>query len=54
MITTLAAAAPIDMVQSALTGLQGDVNTIIPVALGIGVSVFGARKLWSIAKRFVN
>lgn len=54
MIPLFAATSSLDMVQTALTGLQGDVNTIIPVALGIGVSVFGARKLWSIAKRFVN
>lgn len=54
MMTLFAATTAMDAVQSALTGLQGDVNTIIPVALGIGVSVFGARKLWSIAKRFVN
>lgn len=54
MIPTLAATGSIDLVKDALTGLQADVNTIIPVALGIGVSVFGARKLWQIAKRFVN
>lgn len=54
MIPLFAATGAVDAVQTALTSLQGDVNTIIPVALGIGVSVFGARKLWSIAKRFVN
>ena len=53
-MTLFAATGPVDLIQSSLTGLQADVNQIIPVALGIGVTVFGARKLWSIAKRFVN
>lgn len=39
-----------EIVKNALDSLQGNVTTILPVALGIAVLVFGAKYLWRTSK----
>lgn len=44
----------VSIVSGALTELSASVTTLIPVALGIAVLVFGAVFLWNTAKRIVS
>lgn len=44
----------LDAIQTALTGLSADVTALIPVAIGVAVIPFAARRIWKWAKGLIS
>lgn len=54
MLVSLAASPAMDGITAAATSLTTDVTSVIPLAIGVGVLVFGASFLWRTAKRLIS
>lgn len=53
-IFSVTPSSALDIVRSAITDLQGSAVTLIPIALGLAVLVYGSTYLWKVAKKLMG
>lgn len=54
LMIPLAGTGALEAIQTALAGLSADVTALIPVAIGVAVIPFAARRIWKWAKGLIS